>query len=153
MYPSGTPPPPPPPSLSLHLLTFGGEQMEAAAGSVKPEAAKGEGLFTQWREQRKASCPPRLPGLVTQSSSRLGLLPSHLEPRSVSCLLICCSSVTSLTPSVSLTPPRAELTRGDPSCTELSPYRLNPWQQLSHPDKTDVCEWRCLGARGEAHRK
>lgn len=35
----------PPISLSLHLLTFGGEQMEIVAGSVKPEAAKEMGFL------------------------------------------------------------------------------------------------------------
>lgn len=35
----------PPVSLSLHLLTFGGEQMEIVARAVKPEAAKEMGFL------------------------------------------------------------------------------------------------------------
>lgn len=35
----------PPRSLSLHLLTFGGEQMEIVARAVKPEAAKEMGFL------------------------------------------------------------------------------------------------------------
>ncbi|CAB1458119.1 unnamed protein product [Pleuronectes platessa] len=106
--------------------------MEIAAGSVKPEAAKERGfLLSEGNNGRPAAPPPPYLASLTFLSPHLSQISDLSDPACVFCTT-------------------------EPKWPEVHPVlivHLNPWQQLSDPDKTDACERKCLGAWEEVNIK